>query len=137
MNLFHSGSPNENFQQDVLHRLRQIFPADQIDKIELNHSTAYGYRLDFLLKLDEKGTLLPKDSETHARRLALILFNPNSYCSNAPTSLCGYEQLRQRHLEILGFEVMEINYRDWSSSAFNLDTLRQQFIQRNVLHNCR
>lgn len=128
-----SGSPNENFQQDVLHRLKQIFPADQVDNIELNHSTAYGYRLDFLLKLDSQGKLIPPtDTSTPNRRIALILLNATSYCSNAPTLLCGYEQLRQRHLEILGFEVMEINYRDWTSASSNVDKLRQQFIKRNI-----
>lgn len=113
------------------HRLKQIF-RDDIAKIEINHSTAYGYRLDFLFKLDNLGRLLPQQSDTFARRLAVVLLGTNSYCSNLPTALCGYEQLRQRHLEILGFDVLEIGYREWTSSEFNMDTLREQFIQRSI-----
>lgn len=124
-------SPNEIFQKDVMHRLKQIFRDDSA-KIEMNHSTAYGYRLDFLFKLDNVGKLLPQQSDKFARRLAVILLGVNSYCSNVPTSLCGYEQLRQRHLEILGFDVLEISYREWTSSKFNVDILREQFIQRSI-----
>lgn len=115
----------------MLHRIRQIF-RDDVDKFELNHSTAYGYRLDFLVKVGEGGKLLSKETERCSRRLAVILLGVNSFCSNDDTHLCGYEQLRQRHLEILGFEVLEISYRDWATAKFNVDTLRELFIQRNI-----
>lgn len=84
------------------------------------------------MKLDATGKLLATDTEKCVRRLAIILLGPNSFCTNDTTALCGYELLRRRHLEILGFEVLEISYRDWTTNKCNLDTLRDKFIDRKV-----
>lgn len=104
-----------------------------MDHIELNHSTAYGYRLDFLLRLNSRGELVAKDSDECSRKVAVILLTPTSFCQNELNSPCGYEQLRRRHLEILGFDhVLEFSHTDWTTSQLNVDKLRQLFIATDV-----
>lgn len=45
-------------------------------------------------------------------RTAILLLKPNCF-TNCTKHLKGYFQLKQRHLEILGYNVVNISYDEW------------------------
>ncbi|XP_074843970.1 FAST kinase domain-containing protein 3, mitochondrial isoform X2 [Carettochelys insculpta] len=72
--------------------------------------TPYCYTLDVEIKLDEEGFVLSAShyEEVH-RRIALCIDGKNRFCSNSH-SLLGKEAIKQRHLKLLGYEVVQIPF---------------------------
>uniref|UniRef100_A0A8C7A3M6 FAST kinase domains 3 n=1 Tax=Nothoprocta perdicaria TaxID=30464 RepID=A0A8C7A3M6_NOTPE len=79
-------------------------------------STPYFYTVDIEIKLDEEGFVLPaaQCEEVH-RRLALCIDGQNRFCINSH-HLLGEEAIKQRHLKLLGYEVVQIPF-------FEIETL--------------
>ncbi|XP_064908787.1 FAST kinase domain-containing protein 3, mitochondrial isoform X1 [Columba livia] len=73
-------------------------------------STPYFYTVDIEIKLDEEGFVLPaaQCEEVH-RRIALCVDGQNRFCINSH-SLLGEEAIKQRHLQLLGYEVVQIPF---------------------------
>lgn len=42
----------------------------------------------------------------------------------------GEEQLEERHLGILGFDVIQICYRDWNKMHMNLPGAKETFLRK-------
>ncbi|XP_051654958.1 FAST kinase domain-containing protein 3, mitochondrial [Manacus candei] len=73
-------------------------------------STPYFYAVDIEIKLDEEGFVLPvaQREEVH-KRIALCVDGQNRFCANSH-NLLGEEAIKQRHLQLLGYEVVQIPY---------------------------
>ncbi|NWX46988.1 FAKD3 protein, partial [Steatornis caripensis] len=73
-------------------------------------STPYCYTVDIEIKLDEEGFVLPaaQCEEVH-RRIALCVDGQNRFCVNSH-NLLGEEAIKQRHLQLLGYEVVQIPF---------------------------
>ncbi|NXG64981.1 FAKD3 protein, partial [Hemiprocne comata] len=73
-------------------------------------STPYFYTVDIEIKLDEEGFVLPaaQCEEVH-RRIALCVDGQNRFCVNSH-NLLGEEAIKQRHLRLLGYEVVQIPF---------------------------
>ncbi|XP_054049338.1 FAST kinase domain-containing protein 3, mitochondrial isoform X1 [Rissa tridactyla] len=73
-------------------------------------STPYFYTVDIEIKLDEEGFVLPaaQCEEVH-RRVALCVDGQNRFCINSH-NLLGEEAIKQRHLQLLGYEVVQIPF---------------------------
>ncbi|NXA14470.1 FAKD3 protein, partial [Sapayoa aenigma] len=73
-------------------------------------STPYFYAIDIEIKLDEEGFVLPvaQCEEVH-RRIALCVDGQNRFCANSH-NLLGEEAIKQRHLQLLGYEVVQIPF---------------------------
>ncbi|NXY83571.1 FAKD3 protein, partial [Alcedo cyanopectus] len=73
-------------------------------------STPYFYTVDIEIKLDEEGLVLPaaQCEEVH-RRIALCVDGQNRFCINSH-NLLGEEMIKQRHLQLLGYEVVQIPF---------------------------
>ncbi|KFZ64141.1 FAST kinase domain-containing protein 3, partial [Antrostomus carolinensis] len=73
-------------------------------------STPYFYTVDIEIKLDEEGFVLPaaQREEVH-RRIALCVDGQNRFCINSH-NLLGEEAIKQRHLQLLGYEVVQIPF---------------------------
>ncbi|NXQ97513.1 FAKD3 protein, partial [Sagittarius serpentarius] len=73
-------------------------------------STPYFYTVDIEIKLDEEGFVLPaaQCEEVH-RRIALCVDGQNRFCVNSH-HLLGEEAIKQRHLRLLGYEVVQIPF---------------------------
>ncbi|KFP72915.1 FAST kinase domain-containing protein 3, partial [Acanthisitta chloris] len=73
-------------------------------------STPYFYTVDIEIKLDEGGFVLPATQceEVH-RRIALCVDGQNRFCANSH-NLLGEEAIKQRHLQLLGYEVVQIPF---------------------------
>ncbi|XP_006009224.1 FAST kinase domain-containing protein 3, mitochondrial [Latimeria chalumnae] len=72
--------------------------------------TPYCYTLDVEIKLDEEGYVLPaRQHDEVYRRIALCIDGQKRFCFNGHT-LLGKEAIKQRHLRLLGYEVVQIPY---------------------------
>ncbi|KAL6084443.1 hypothetical protein STEG23_023102 [Scotinomys teguina] len=69
--------------------------------------TPYCYTIDVEIKLDEDGFVLPftVDEDVH-KRVALCIDGPQRFCSNSK-HLLGREAIKQRHLHLLGYQVVQ------------------------------
>lgn len=57
-----------------------------------------------------------------------MLLTQDSYCENDENDLSGYELLRQRHLEILGYSVLRIH----PAALQNVETIRKLLLSRKI-----
>ncbi|NXI38289.1 FAKD3 protein, partial [Galbula dea] len=88
----------------LLHLLKKrIYFASEV-------STPYFYTVDIEIKLDEEGFVIPaaQCEEVH-RRIALCVDGQNRFCVNSH-NLLGEEAIKQRHLQLLGYEVVQIPF---------------------------
>ncbi|NWV64562.1 FAKD3 protein, partial [Malurus elegans] len=90
-------------------------------------STPYFYVIDIEIKLDEEGFILPAAQleEVH-RRIALCVDGQNRFCANSH-NLLGEEAIKQRHLQLLGYEVVQIPF-------FEIENLQNTRKMAEYLH---
>ncbi|NXO82760.1 FAKD3 protein, partial [Sitta europaea] len=90
-------------------------------------STPYFYIVDIEIKLDEEGFVLPAAQleEVH-RRIALCVDGENRFCSHSH-NLLGEEAIKQRHLQLLGYEVVQIPF-------FEVESLQDTRKMADYLH---
>ncbi|XP_042339508.1 FAST kinase domain-containing protein 3, mitochondrial [Plectropomus leopardus] len=75
--------------------------------------TPYCYTLDVEIKLDEDGYVLPAShiDEVH-KRIALCIDGQKRFTTNT-RQLLGKEAMKQRHLRLLGYEVVQIPFYEY------------------------
>lgn len=75
--------------------------------------TPYCYTLDIEIKLDEDGFVLPAcHADDVHKRIAVCIDGSQRFAANAK-KLLGKEAMKQRHLRILGYEVVQIPYYEF------------------------
>ncbi|XP_008580020.1 PREDICTED: FAST kinase domain-containing protein 3 isoform X1 [Galeopterus variegatus] len=92
--------------------------------------TPYCYTIDVEIKLDEDGFVLPftVDEDVH-KRVALCIDGPKRFCSNS-THLLGREAIKQRHLRLLGYQVVQIPYHEIEMLKSRLEVVK--YLQRKL-----
>ncbi|XP_036396712.1 FAST kinase domain-containing protein 3, mitochondrial-like [Megalops cyprinoides] len=89
--------------------------------------TQNGYTIDVEITLDEEGLVLPLSQwENTYRRIALCLDAEDRFCNNSH-HLLGKEVTKRRHLQRLGYRVVQIPH-------FEFDKLRSQEARVQYLH---
>ncbi|XP_006875408.1 PREDICTED: FAST kinase domain-containing protein 3 [Chrysochloris asiatica] len=85
--------------------------------------TPYCYTIDVEIKLDEDGFVLPftVHEDVH-KRVALCIDGPKRFCFNSK-NLLGQEATKQRHLRLLGYEVVQIPYHEVEMLKSRLELL--------------
>lgn len=95
--------------------------------IGINHVTPYGYRIDFVVNIDNYNKFV-KPIESHlndgnnlinVNKIAILLLRLDMFCNNDINRLRGSELLRTRHLEILGYRVIHLKINDLNSLYHN------------------
>ncbi|XP_053570491.1 FAST kinase domain-containing protein 3, mitochondrial [Bombina bombina] len=72
-----------------------------------NVLTPYCYTIDVEIRLDEDGFVLPASHhEEVSKRIAVCIHGPKRFCFNTH-HLIGKESIKQRHLNLLGYEVVQ------------------------------
>ncbi|XP_015251820.1 PREDICTED: FAST kinase domain-containing protein 3-like [Cyprinodon variegatus] len=72
--------------------------------------TSIGYTVDLEISVDENGFILPQSQWEHTyKRIALCLDGPSRFCRHTQ-HLLGKEATKRRHLQRIGYEVVEIPY---------------------------
>lgn len=75
--------------------------------------TPYCYTLDVEIKLDEEGYVLPASHNDEVfKRIALCIDGQKRFTSNK-RQLLGKEAIKQRHLRLLGYEVVQIPFYEF------------------------
>ncbi|KAM4718832.1 FAST kinase domain-containing protein 3, mitochondrial [Anableps anableps] len=75
--------------------------------------TPYCYTLDVEIKLDEEGYVLPAShTDDVYKRIALCIDGQRRFTTNV-RQLLGKEVIKQRHLQLLGYEVVQIPFYEF------------------------
>ncbi|XP_061522482.1 FAST kinase domain-containing protein 3, mitochondrial isoform X2 [Phycodurus eques] len=88
--------------------------------------TPYCYTLDVEIKLDEEGYVLPASQDDVFKRIALCIDGQKRFTTNT-RRLLGSESIKQRHLRLLGYEVVQIPF-------YEFDKLHSKTSVMNYLH---
>ncbi|XP_035302394.1 FAST kinase domain-containing protein 1, mitochondrial isoform X4 [Cricetulus griseus] len=70
---------------------------------------------------------LPPESE----RIALEFLDVRAFCSNIP-HLKGKSAMKKRHLEILGYRVIQVPYFEWNSMALSTKDARMDYLREHI-----
>lgn len=141
------------FHVDIKNMLTS-FLMDQ-NLIKIDQVTPYGYRIDFVLHFDANHRPVPVPKHDGffenitkwvfldlfnlnlilfcLHRVAILLLKIDSFCQNNRSHLRGQEILRQRHLEILGYRVVQISYNEWNSMYMNLPGAKLNYLKKLLL----
>ncbi|XP_056289919.1 FAST kinase domain-containing protein 3, mitochondrial [Pseudoliparis swirei] len=77
--------------------------------------TPYCYTLDVEIKLDEEGYVLPASQiDDVYKRIALCIDGQKRFTTST-RQLLGKEAIKQRHLRLLGYEVIQIPYHEFEN----------------------
>ncbi|XP_071063527.1 FAST kinase domain-containing protein 3, mitochondrial-like isoform X2 [Dasypus novemcinctus] len=92
--------------------------------------TPYWYTIDIEIKLDKEGFVLPftVDEDVH-KRVALCIDGPRRFCFNCK-NLLGKEAIKQRHLRLLGYQVVQIPYHEVEMLKSRLELV--EYLQRKL-----
>ncbi|KAH8281222.1 hypothetical protein KR044_011662 [Drosophila immigrans] len=112
-----SVTPSE-FSSEITHYLQGLLKNERY--FRCNHTTPYGYHIDFVIHFDKDQKPIPTppiETTTLDRitKIAILLLRLESFCENDLTALRGPESLKIKHLEMMGYKVLQINEHDWNS----------------------
>lgn len=62
-------------------------------------------------------------------RVAILLLNSDSSCQNDVQNVRGKEALKERHFEIMGFKVVQINHSQWNSMYMSLPGAKIDYVR--------
>ena len=65
-------------------------------------------------------------------QLAIIVHHLNSYTSGEERRLKGFHKLRRRHLEVLGYRVIEIDPFDWRRLCSSRNRAEEDYLQECI-----
>lgn len=64
--------------------------------------------------------------------MAILLLKIDAFCQNSQSHLRGQEMLRERHLEMLGYKVVQVNYLEWSALYMSVPGAKLNYL-KNLL----
>jgi len=143
-----------SIQETYLHKeVRNVLSQIVGDSaaVQYNMCSPYYYKLDFLIEFDEKDRPVKKDrrqisgffqkfrqTQDHElkvrRKVAVLLLSPSCF-TRGVRSLKGRFKLRRRHLEMLGYDVIEIDPVYWNSMFMSEQVVRQNFLETKLYAN--
>jgi len=98
--------------EDDLHlTLCQIL---QTHKLQRSVRTPYYYCINFAHTSSNSIDPVKQKYNIKEERVAFLTLTDDSFCFNS-TQMKGIEQMRKRHLEIMGYRVIPINLSEWGS----------------------
>lgn len=132
------------FQVDVKRMLVSLIP--EAEMLQTDVVTPYGYRIDFVLNYDRNNRFIspPTAGESdissssalsttktmsNNNSVAILLPKLESFCENNIYFFRGQEYLKQRHLEMLGYRVIHINYSEWNSMYMNVKNAKIDYLK--------
>ncbi|XP_042321096.1 FAST kinase domain-containing protein 3, mitochondrial [Sceloporus undulatus] len=92
--------------------------------------TPYFYTLDIEIKLDEEGFVLRANrNEDVYQRIAICIDDQKRFCANSH-NLLGREAIKQRHLQLLGYDVVQIPFFEFE--PLNTRGARLEYLHKKV-----
>lgn len=74
-----------------------------------------------------KAAMFPSDY----KRIAVLVLDENNFCDNYPQPT-GYQQLKMRHLEILGYQLALIPFYEWNSMRLAEPGAKQDYLHAKI-----
>ncbi|XP_029790294.1 FAST kinase domain-containing protein 1, mitochondrial isoform X2 [Suricata suricatta] len=140
-------------QQQIYKMLAEVLGGTNCVKASV--LTPYYHKIDFECILDKRKKPLPYGSnnlplgklpEMHsesntqitgsrlppgAERIALEFLGSRAFCRNIP-HLKGKSAMKKRHLEILGYRVIQIPHFEWNSMALSTKEARMDYLRKCI-----
>ncbi|KAL5022338.1 hypothetical protein ScPMuIL_001493 [Solemya velum] len=98
----------------------------------------YFYPLSFEALLDSKKnpvtyatSSIVRPEDMGYQRVAILLQPESAFCVDSK-QLKGFELIRKRHLEIMGYKIVEVPYFDWQSMALTDWSAKVDYIQKQL-----
>jgi hypothetical protein len=66
-----------------------------------------------------------------ASRIGILLWDKDAY-TNGVSQLCGEQQIKQRHLEMLGYRVIGISSSMWNSMYMAEQTAKTDYLREKI-----
>uniref|UniRef100_A0A480TYA6 FAST kinase domain-containing protein 1, mitochondrial isoform 2 n=2 Tax=Sus scrofa TaxID=9823 RepID=A0A480TYA6_PIG len=150
--LEHTGSMN-GAQQQIYKMLAEVLGG--INFVKASVLTPYYYTIGFECILDKRKNPLPygshnltlgklpkihSESNTQiagsrlppgAEKIALEFLDSRAFCRNTP-HLKGKSAMKKRHLEILGYHVIQIPHFEWNSMALSTKGARMDYLRERI-----
>ncbi|XP_006214034.1 FAST kinase domain-containing protein 1, mitochondrial isoform X1 [Vicugna pacos] len=147
-----TGSMN-GAQQQIYQMLAEILGG--INFVKASVLTPYYYTIDFECILDKRKKPLPYGSHNitleklpkmylesntqitgsrlppGAEKIALEFLDSRAFCRNIP-HLKGKSAMKKRHLEILGYRVIQIPHFEWNSMARSTKDARMDYLREQI-----
>ncbi|XP_078537736.1 FAST kinase domain-containing protein 1, mitochondrial isoform X2 [Lissotriton helveticus] len=142
----------------VQHQVNQLLGEllGGMNYARISVKTPYYYTIDFECVLDRNGKPLPymdrnslladllktnwgpesqaitsRDLPPDAQRIALEFLDSKSFCKNS-SHLKGECLMKKRHLEILGYRVVQIPLFEWNSMALSTKEAWMEYLRKNI-----
>ncbi|XP_055253491.1 FAST kinase domain-containing protein 1, mitochondrial isoform X3 [Moschus berezovskii] len=140
-------------QQQIYKMLAEVLGG--INFVKASVLTPYYYTIDFECILDKRRNPLPYGSHNTtleklpkihlesntqiagsrlppgAEKIALEFLDSRAFCRNIP-HLKGKSAMKKRHLEILGYHVIQIPHFEWNSMALSTKDARMNYLRERI-----
>ncbi|XP_073927150.1 FAST kinase domain-containing protein 1, mitochondrial isoform X2 [Castor canadensis] len=147
------GSSMNGAQQEIYKMLADILGG--INCVKASVFSPYFHTLDFECILDKRKRPLPYGNQNTslrklpgmywelntqivgsglpagAERIALEFLDSRAFCRNIP-HLKGKSAMKKRHLEILGYHVIQIPHFEWNSMALSTKDARMNYLREHI-----
>ncbi|KAK7864333.1 hypothetical protein R5R35_009176 [Gryllus longicercus] len=125
------GAPASLFHNEVREVLVKVLGDNKF--ITQQSYSPYGYRLDFEIFFNESHIPVTwkQRYDKNIFRKAVLLHADEAFSHNV-CSLNGNAQMKKRHLEMLGYEVIEIVQSVWNSMYMSEPGMKYNFINEKV-----
>ncbi|XP_068184993.1 FAST kinase domain-containing protein 1, mitochondrial isoform X2 [Antennarius striatus] len=108
----------------ILDRDLHPLPYSEPNIEQISHTKNFHWRTRSLQDTEDE---LPLG----AQRVALDFLNSKSFCWNA-RHMKGCAQMRRRHLEVLGYQVVEIPWFEWNSMELSTQEARKDYMRKKI-----
>nr|XP_019778577.1 FAST kinase domain-containing protein 1, mitochondrial isoform X4 [Tursiops truncatus] len=140
-------------QQQIYKMLAEVLGG--INFVKASVLTPYYYTIDFECILDKRKKPIPYGSHNTtsgklpkihselntqiagsrlppgAEKIALEFLDSRAFCRNIP-HLKGKSAMKKRHLEILGYHVIQIPHFEWNSMALSTKNARMDYLRERI-----
>ncbi|XP_031226392.1 FAST kinase domain-containing protein 1, mitochondrial isoform X2 [Mastomys coucha] len=137
-------------QQQIYKMLAEVLGGHRYVKPSV--LSPYYHTVDFECILDKRKKPLPYESHSitpgkslgihwdsrveprlpaEAERIAIEFLDIKAFCSNIP-HLKGISAMKKRHLEILGYRVIQVPYFEWNSMAMSTKDTRMDYLRGHI-----
>ncbi|XP_053483246.1 FAST kinase domain-containing protein 1, mitochondrial [Ictalurus furcatus] len=107
----------------VLDRNQQAVPYSKLSELQINEEG----KVHWDSGSENERTELPPG----AKRIALDFLNSKSFCKNSQ-HIKGDVQMRKRHLEILGYHVLQIPHFEWNSMELSTPDAWKEYLRKKL-----
>ncbi|ODM94844.1 FAST kinase domain-containing protein 1 [Orchesella cincta] len=142
--LLAQSTSQETYLHHEVHNALSKIVGDE-SAVQPNMCSPYYYKLDFLVEFDEKNRPIKKarrqpkgffqkfkgSSVEIKKKVAVLILNHNAFTKNI-RNLRGQYRIRRRHLEILGYDVIEIDPVHWNSMFMSENSVRHNFLESKL-----